>query len=198
LLVEQNARVALETAHYGYVLELGRVVMNDVCERLMHSRDIQNFYLGAKETGARVVNGAGKRENLALNSGLPRKKDRLPKPASEAGEEREGTGMAGPAVLTVADTVARSFLRRRKTRGDGRRSARRSSASGSRPAGGSGCRFQGDRLRPSCGGLPPGDVASIIANAVPEWVYADMGILCAGGVSSASIRPTRRVPRVEF
>ena len=53
LLVEQNAKVALETAHYGYVLETGRVVMNDSCERLMHSQDIQEFYLGAKEAGVR-------------------------------------------------------------------------------------------------------------------------------------------------
>jgi branched-chain amino acid transport system ATP-binding protein len=53
LLVEQNAKVALETAHYGYVLEIGRVVMNDTCDRLMHSQDIQEFYLGAKEAGAR-------------------------------------------------------------------------------------------------------------------------------------------------
>jgi branched-chain amino acid transport system ATP-binding protein len=53
LLVEQNAKVALETAHYGYVLEIGRVVMNDTCERLMNSKDIQEFYLGAKEESAR-------------------------------------------------------------------------------------------------------------------------------------------------
>jgi branched-chain amino acid transport system ATP-binding protein len=53
LLVEQNARMALETAHYGYVLEVGRVVMGDTCERLMKSKDIQEFYLGAKEDGAR-------------------------------------------------------------------------------------------------------------------------------------------------
>jgi branched-chain amino acid transport system ATP-binding protein len=53
LLVEQNAKVALETADYGYVLEIGRVVMNDTCERLMRSHDIQEFYLGAKEAGAR-------------------------------------------------------------------------------------------------------------------------------------------------
>ncbi len=53
LLVEQNAKIALETAHYGYVLEIGRVVMNDTCERLMNSPDIQEFYLGAKEEGAR-------------------------------------------------------------------------------------------------------------------------------------------------
>src|SRR5262249_3032376 len=53
LLVEQNAKVALETAHYGYVLEIGRIVMNDSCARLMQSADIQEFYLGAKEAGAR-------------------------------------------------------------------------------------------------------------------------------------------------
>jgi branched-chain amino acid transport system ATP-binding protein len=53
LLVEQNAKVALKTADYGYVLETGRVVMNDDCERLMRSSDIQEFYLGAKEAGAR-------------------------------------------------------------------------------------------------------------------------------------------------
>ena len=60
LLVEQNAKVALETAHYGYVLEIGRIVMNDSCDRLMHSQDIQEFYLGAKEAGAEA-SGAGKR-----------------------------------------------------------------------------------------------------------------------------------------
>jgi branched-chain amino acid transport system ATP-binding protein len=53
LLVEQNARMALETARYGYVLEVGRVVMADTCVRLAASRDIQEFYLGAREIGAR-------------------------------------------------------------------------------------------------------------------------------------------------
>jgi branched-chain amino acid transport system ATP-binding protein len=53
LLVEQNAKMALETADYGYVLEVGRVVMDDTCERLMQSKDIQEFYLGAKEDSAR-------------------------------------------------------------------------------------------------------------------------------------------------
>ena len=53
LLVEQNARMALETAQHGYVLEVGRIVMADTSERLMHSADIQEFYLGAKEAGAR-------------------------------------------------------------------------------------------------------------------------------------------------
>jgi branched-chain amino acid transport system ATP-binding protein len=46
LLVEQNAHVALNTAHFGYVLELGRIVMAGTSERLLASEDIQEFYLG--------------------------------------------------------------------------------------------------------------------------------------------------------
>ena len=63
LLVEQNAKMALETAHYGYVLEVGRVVMDDTCERLMGSKDIQEFYLGAKEEGARGERRWKKKKN---------------------------------------------------------------------------------------------------------------------------------------
>lgn len=46
MLVEQNAKVALNTAHYGYVMEVGRIVMNGTTEQLMASEDIQEFYLG--------------------------------------------------------------------------------------------------------------------------------------------------------
>ena len=53
LLVEQNARMALETAHHGYVLEVGRIVMADSCTRLRESKDIQEFYLGARDLGER-------------------------------------------------------------------------------------------------------------------------------------------------
>ena len=46
LLVEQNARVALAAADYGYVLETGRIVMAGSADKLMHSDDIKEFYLG--------------------------------------------------------------------------------------------------------------------------------------------------------
>ena len=46
LLVEQNARMALETANYGYVLEVGRVVMHDDCQRLAESPQVRESYLG--------------------------------------------------------------------------------------------------------------------------------------------------------
>lgn len=53
LLVEQNARMALEIGHYGYVMEVGRIVMEDTCERLREASDIQEFYLGVKDEGIR-------------------------------------------------------------------------------------------------------------------------------------------------
>jgi branched-chain amino acid transport system ATP-binding protein len=53
LLVEQNANMALQVADYGYVLEVGRIVMADTCERLLQKEDIKEFYLGIKDQGAR-------------------------------------------------------------------------------------------------------------------------------------------------
>ena len=53
LLVEQNAAIALGVADFGYVLEVGRIVMEDTCERLREKEDIKEFYLGMKDAGAR-------------------------------------------------------------------------------------------------------------------------------------------------
>ncbi|MBR1092511.1 long-chain fatty acid--CoA ligase [Bradyrhizobium manausense] len=106
--------------------------------------------------------------------------------------------MARPAVLTVADTIAKSFLRAAELRGD--RPAIRAKTFGIWQPTSWREWLQISReiaygLRAI--GFMPGDVASIIANAVPEWVYADMGILCAGGVSSG-IYPTDASAQVEY
>ena len=53
LLVEQNANMALEAAHYGYVLELGRIVLEGACSKLIQNEDVREFYLGQKETTVR-------------------------------------------------------------------------------------------------------------------------------------------------
>ena len=53
LLVEQNAHMALSVADYGYVLEVGRVVMEDTCQRLLEKDDVKEFYLGIKDSGIR-------------------------------------------------------------------------------------------------------------------------------------------------
>lgn len=53
LLVEQNARVALAAAQYGYVMETGRVVLDGTAEQLGENEDIKEFYLGLTEVGER-------------------------------------------------------------------------------------------------------------------------------------------------
>ncbi|EBA18739.1 branched-chain amino acid ABC transporter, ATP-binding protein [Roseobacter sp. SK209-2-6] len=53
MLVEQNARIALELADIGYVMEIGRIVMDGSADRLMESEDIKSFYLGHQEEGQR-------------------------------------------------------------------------------------------------------------------------------------------------
>src|SRR4029453_16498895 len=140
---------------------------------------------------ARGASGAGRRRKRGVKKDLEldSARSRAPRPA-QAGRrgrayEREEESMAGAAVLTVADTIARSFVLAVEKRGD--RPAIREKKFGI---------WQPTSWRQwlqiskdiayglHATGFRPGDVASIIANAVPEWVFADMGILCAGGVSS--------------
>ena len=53
LLVEQNAKQALEITEHGYVLENGRVVLDGAASELRDNEDIQEFYLGLGEKGER-------------------------------------------------------------------------------------------------------------------------------------------------
>jgi len=49
LLVEQNAKLALNVAPYAYVMETGRIVMDDTAEKLSENEDIKDFYLGLSD-----------------------------------------------------------------------------------------------------------------------------------------------------
>jgi branched-chain amino acid transport system ATP-binding protein len=53
LLVEQNAKLALSVAPYAYIMETGRIVMNDTAEKLKENPDIKDFYLGMTDLGGR-------------------------------------------------------------------------------------------------------------------------------------------------
>lgn len=53
LLVEQNAKLALNVAPYAYVMENGRIVMDDTAEKLRENPDIKDFYLGLTDVGGR-------------------------------------------------------------------------------------------------------------------------------------------------
>jgi branched-chain amino acid transport system ATP-binding protein len=49
LLVEQNARLALEAASYGYIMEQGKIVLDGTAEALRSNEDVKEFYLGQGE-----------------------------------------------------------------------------------------------------------------------------------------------------
>ena len=51
LLVEQNARVALSVASYGYVVENGRIVLDGTADQLRENEDVKEFYLGMSTVG---------------------------------------------------------------------------------------------------------------------------------------------------
>ncbi len=53
LIVEQNVRVALSIADYGYVLENGRIVLDGTAEFLKNNEDVKEFYIGLSAAGAK-------------------------------------------------------------------------------------------------------------------------------------------------
>lgn len=53
LIVEQNTRVALTLADYGYVMESGRIVLEGAASDLMSNEDVREFYLGLNLEGER-------------------------------------------------------------------------------------------------------------------------------------------------
>ncbi len=53
LLVEQNARLALDVADYAYIMESGRIVLDGTPESLKANADVREFYLGLTEVGQR-------------------------------------------------------------------------------------------------------------------------------------------------
>ena len=53
LIVEQNARAALELADYGYVMENGRIVLDGPAAQMRENEDIKEFYLGLNQAGGR-------------------------------------------------------------------------------------------------------------------------------------------------
>lgn len=53
LLVEQNANMALQIATHGYIMENGRMVMDDPCHKLQKNEDVMEFYLGITAEGGK-------------------------------------------------------------------------------------------------------------------------------------------------
>jgi branched-chain amino acid transport system ATP-binding protein len=53
LLVEQNARMALNIADHGYIMENGKIVLDDTTEKLKSNEDVKRFYLGMTDVGTK-------------------------------------------------------------------------------------------------------------------------------------------------
>jgi len=53
LLVEQNVRIALSIAHYGYVMENGRIVLDGTADFLQNNEDVKEFYMGLSAVGTK-------------------------------------------------------------------------------------------------------------------------------------------------
>ena len=53
ILVEQNARLALDLADYGYIMENGRIVLDDNVDRSRDNEHVKRFYLGLTEVGTK-------------------------------------------------------------------------------------------------------------------------------------------------
>ena len=145
---------------------------------------------------------AGEEGNLAMKQMVDERKPDagrdLPPAAAAKPPKSWRMSAADPPILTVAETLPKSFLLAVRTRGD--RPALREKVLGiwktitwnewlERTKE---IAFALDGL-----GFRPGDVASVLANTVPEWCYADLGVLCAGGVCSG-IYPTDSAKQVAY
>jgi branched-chain amino acid transport system ATP-binding protein len=53
LLVEQNAKVALKVADYGYIIEQGKIVLDGTSQELATNEDVKEFYLGQGKNESR-------------------------------------------------------------------------------------------------------------------------------------------------
>jgi branched-chain amino acid transport system ATP-binding protein len=53
LIVEQNVRIALSVANYGYVMENGRVVLDGSADFLRNNEDVKEFYMGLSAVGSK-------------------------------------------------------------------------------------------------------------------------------------------------
>src|SRR5947208_4694871 len=106
--------------------------------------------------------------------------------------------MAATARLTIADTIPKSFLAAVKARGE--QAAIREKHFGVwKTVSWNEWHATSKAIAYALAaiGFKSGEVASILCNTTPEWVFADMGVLCAGGVCSG-IYPTDSVKQVEY
>ena len=183
MLVEQNANAALELAHHGYVMEIGRIVMDGAAETLLQSEDIQNFYLGVQEEGARE-NRRWKRKKTWRWSWM----DASPLPPQTSINGVQFNAAPGQRPLRVDGCVTICELFQKRCAELGPRTAHREK----------GLRHleillmgrllatrQMDRGWPCASWVcNVARLSSILSEDRKEWAWFDMGIQCVGGIAS--------------
>jgi branched-chain amino acid transport system ATP-binding protein len=184
LLVEQNANMALNVADHGYVLEYGRIVMEDSCERLREKDDIKEFYLGMKESGVRGGDDgkSGRRGGEGVMH-FPAlwKLDVSRDPPRLAGDTIHAMFWNGVAARSDEPLMRQKEFEIWRTWT---------------------WNEVGEIVRElTMGfvqlGLQPGDCVSVLSNTRVEWVWCDLAILSAGGVSNG-IYPTDSASQVQY
>ena len=165
LLVEQNAHMALKIADFGYVLEVGRIVMEDTGARLAEKEDIREFYLGMKAGGVTRDAAMETQETLAMTA--PKGgADTIPKMFWRGATEWRGAGQpAAEAFRHLAEHHlgrVRASSRARSAWGWWRSASSRANA-------------------PRCSPTPTAN------GSTPTWAFS-----APAGCRTASIRPTRR------
>jgi branched-chain amino acid transport system ATP-binding protein len=75
LIVEQNARVALENADRGYVIETGRIAMSGTSEELLHDAAVLEAYLGGASVGGNSMEDRIRAKKLAMRAESGQAKD---------------------------------------------------------------------------------------------------------------------------
>ena len=53
LIVEQNAKIALEVSNYAYIMETGKIVLEGPSDELKNNPDVKEFYMGVTQGGGR-------------------------------------------------------------------------------------------------------------------------------------------------
>ncbi len=160
LLVEQNAHIALKTADYGYILEVGRIVLQDECK---------------------AVAGAGGHQGILSRPEGCRHSRRA------ALEEEEAVALGGTQqpVLDMAATIPAMVFAQIEAHGDEtiiRNKDRGIWKTMSWNDLGTTIRQVAMALREF--DFRPGEVACVLAGTSPAWVTTDLGILSAGGISA--------------
>ena len=86
LVIEQNARRALEVADHGYIMEQGRIVLEGSAQELRENPDVKEFYLGLGDSGNRKSFRDVKHYNCLLYT-------------SDAADERSSVDLGGRRII---------------------------------------------------------------------------------------------------